>query len=350
MLPQLVAFTQKEKNEISHNSLFIASEGFEDRSLAFASRLKNKKYFRKSIIFNYDPEKKSRLNDLLPLVKTISIEEPIIKTFFRFEPQKSETEFENLIKELKGIDEIIIDISVMSKLMILIIINALSRFAGKIRIIYSEPISYVPTQEEFKIQKNKIDLPRKLPSFGVHDVVRTSALTSIIMQRSPSLVIAFASFNEQLVRALLSVMNPSHFFLINGVPPTLSWREGAMFELHKGLIDDYSNDNILNSEEKLDRRSSTLFYQETFELLAEIYKKYCYVYRIVLAPTGSKMQALGCALLKICCPDIHIEYPTPESFYFQGYSSKEIKKIHQVVFDNFSINMKDLCEYCKLNG
>jgi len=62
------------------------------------------------------------------------------------------------------------------------------------------------------------------------------------------------------------------------------------------------------------------------------------------------MQALGCALIKICCPDIHIEYPTPESFYFHGYSSKEIKAVHQIVFNKFSSLMKNNCEGVGLNG
>jgi hypothetical protein len=71
-------------------------------------------------------------------------------------------------------------------------------------------------------------------------------------------------------------------------------------------------------------------------VLSEVYRKYCVVNRIVLAPTGSKMQVLGSALFKLCCPDVHIEYRTPESYLIEGYSSHEIKTIYHVVFLQFS--------------
>lgn len=63
-----------------------------------------------------------------------------------------------------------------------------------------------------------------------------------------------------------------------------------------------------------------------------------------LAPTGSKMQALAAGLFKVCAPEIHVEYPTPESFFIDGYSTPEIAGIHQVSFFNFSAFMRELAE------
>jgi hypothetical protein len=37
-------------------------------------------------------------------------------------------------------------------------------------------------------------------------------------------------------------------------------------------------------------------------------------HRVLLAPAGSKMQTIGCYLVKRLHPDIHIEYPSPEGF------------------------------------
>jgi len=62
------------------------------------------------------------------------------------------------------------------------------------------------------------------------------------------------------------------------------------------------------------------------------------------------MQALSCALLKICCADIHVEYPTPESYYVDGYSSSEIREIHQVLFTSFKNTIADVSSSFKLNG
>ena len=251
---------------------------------------------------------------------------------------------------MEGIDEIIIDISVMSKLMIIILILWLSSFQGRIRIIYSEPIEYAPSVEQF--EGLKIDSTNQgwLPSHGVHDVVRTTLTSSIVMQSAPSIVIAFASFNEQLLRALLSAVNPSHFFLINGVPPHLHWREEATQFINRAIIMEYPVENALDENGNLTNRVSTLYYEETFAFLSKLYATYCYSYRFIVAPTGSKLQALSCALFKICCPDVHFEYPTPESLNFRGYSSPEIRATHEIIFENLSGILKEVASEHNLNG
>lgn len=51
------------------------------------------------------------------------------------------------------------------------------------------------------------------------------------------------------------------------------------------------------------------------------------------------MRALACVLLKLCCIDIHIEYPIPESYFIPDYSRSEIRAVHPVVFENFKNNI-----------
>jgi len=170
------------------------------------------------------------------------------------------------------------------------------------------------------------------------------------MLRHPSLVLAFASFNEQLIRALLSTISPNRLFLVNSEPPRFPWRADATQEIHRKLIEEYPDDNPFDAVGRLARKSSTLDYIETFELLADVYRRQCYYNRIVVAPTGSKMQALGVALFKICCPDVHIEYPTPESFFIEGYSSIEIHRIHHVLFTNFASQIHAAAHSYGLNG
>ena len=66
--------------------------------------------------------------------------------------------------------------------------------------------------------------------------------------------------------------------------------------------------------EYLDRCVSTLNYVETIDLLIRLFWQLSGDHRILLAPAGSKMQAVGCYLVKRLHPDIHIEYPSPEGF------------------------------------
>lgn len=350
LLPQIKPI-EFERFIIGHNALFICCEGFEERSLSFVSKLNSQVFFPKSLVITYLPEKKSRLQELLPLVEKHSKLSPQIISFHRFEPQDFENDLlSNKEAILGGIDEIIIDISVMSKLMIIILIRWLSTFPGRIRIIYSEPMEYAPSIEQF--EKLKLDSTKQgwLSSHGVHDVVRTTLTSSIVMQSAPSIVIAFASFNEQLLRALLSVVNPSHFFLINGVPPHLHWREEATQFINRAIIAEYALENMLDENGQLTNRASTLYYEETFAFLSKLYATYCYSYRFIIAPTGSKLQALSCGLFKICCPDVHIEYPTPESLNFMGYSSPEIRETHEIVFENLSAILKKVSLEYNLNG
>jgi hypothetical protein len=340
-----------QKFNISEKSLFICCEGFEERSLNFVQQIDKHIIFSKSIVITYRPEKKSRLDEMRPLVESHSQFLPEVKIFHRFEPQDFENDLlSGLNRIISDIDEIIIDISVMSKLMIIILILCLSNFSGRIRIIYSEPVDYAPSKEEFeKLKHDKTNLGW-LPSHGVHDVVRTTLTSSVVMQSSPSIGIAFASFNEQLLRALLSVINPSHFFLLNGIPPHLCWREEATQYVNNLIIKDYPVENKLDENGRLKNRVSTLNYIDTFNFLADMYRTYCYSYRFILAPTGSKLQALACGLFKACCPDVHIEYPTPESLNFTGFSTPEIRETHEIVFENLSGIIKKVSFEYNLNG
>ncbi len=333
--------------------LLIAAEGFEERSMSFPKALsKNEKYFQNCLICKYLPEKRTRLDELLAELKTLSETEPTVIEFHRFFPYLFESNLnETLSTIMNDFDEILIDISVMSKLLILIIINGLKKYEGTLRIIYTEPYDYAPSQTDYIKQRNVIDKPIVLPSYGVHDVVRTPFLSSVVMQQSSSLIITFTSFNEQLNRALLSSINPTRLLLINGVPPHLSWREKATQEIHKSIIKDFYDDNPINEQTGLlERSTSTLYYHETFELLTNIYKENCYNFRMIIAPIGSKMQGLACAIFKLCCPDVHIEYPTPESFYIRGYSSEKVRLIHEIEFKNIFTSLRKVSEIYELNG
>jgi hypothetical protein len=62
------------------------------------------------------------------------------------------------------------------------------------------------------------------------------------------------------------------------------------------------------------RIASTLDYRDSLCLLLELYWRLSANHRVLLAPSGSKMQTVACYLVKALHPDIHIEYPSPEGF------------------------------------
>ncbi len=352
ILPSLHTFSLPSFEKAKCRRLLIISEGFEERSLSWIRSLPRKPIFDQCLMFKYKPERASRVPELVFEIELRTTNPYKIIIFNRFDPIQSE--FEILLflaqERLLKFDEIVIDISVMSKLMIVMIFFVLRGFDGAVRCIYTEPMDYKPSQEDYEKAKSNLSSVIQFPTYGVHDVIRTPQLSSSIMQISPTLLIAFTSFNEQLIRALLSTISPAHLFLINGVPPHLEWRAKATQEVHASVIEEYKSDNPVSEKGSLIRSSSTLDYRETVQLLSRIYLENCFSKRILLAPTGSKMQAVAVSIIKSICPDIHIEYPTPESFFADGYSSVEVRTIHEILFSNYSHELKEYSRLTGLNG
>jgi len=345
-LPELESL----QNDYSGNKkLLILAEGFEERSLSFISS--SNTHFDKIIICRYSPKKESKYLELRSIISKHYKKSHLCEIIFdRFDPFDFEVQLQEICDSFVFFSDVVIDISVMSKYLILQIICILSHYTGTVKIVYTEPVTHAPLEGEYeKIKPFQINAAI-LPSSGIHNVIRTPLLTSTVMQKSPVILISFLSFNEELIKALLSEFSPMHLFLINSVSVNNSWKEEALFQIHGNIRKGYLKDNPLDDSGKLVRRVSTVDYRETFKLIASIYRKHCITNRIIMSPTGTKMQALGCALIKLCCSDIHIEYPIPDSFYIKGYSSSEIRKINQVVFQHMPNMIKKMSNQYQLDG
>jgi hypothetical protein len=215
----------------------------------------------------------------------------------------------------------VVDISTMSKLAIMLVLEVCRRLNLVTRVVYSEAERYGPSQQEFEEARDRKEIHRPtLHVFnGIHGVVRVDSLASVAMQGQPTAAIVFMSFNDALTQLLLNTVYPGRLFLINGCPPQHSWRESATAWVHEQVRSEWSEDNpvIPNNGGDLDlpsRRTSTLDYRESVSLLLSLYWQLSATHRVLLAPSGSKMQTVACSLVKALHPDIHIEYPSPEGF------------------------------------
>lgn len=343
MLPLVNEF--KGLNDSSSRLLIIA-EGFEKRSLAWINSLEEKKLFSDAIICKYDPIKESLYKEMLAEVKARTQEIPNIIEYNRFEPTLFEAEIRKKIWILGNYEDIYIDITVMSKLLIMIIMNELRNVTSHVHFIYTEPVSWGPTKEKYDlaVKSRRQGSVIGLSSIGVGDIVRTPSLSSIVMQNNPAVLIAGLSFNEQIVRILVSEINPERLLLINQGCERDKWREKAILEIHQDIIDEYAN------QPRLVKKYNLKEYDKVFEMLTDTYKKYWLTNRIIVSPTGYKMHAISFALLKICCSDIHIEYPTPDSYLFEDYSSEEVLATYELFFTNYKENLAGLIEDYELNG
>ncbi len=338
LLPQL---TPCRSLSLGARCLFIAAGGFEDRCIAAATRIEDASRLD-AVVIMYDPvDSKNRPGELMSVLRSRGLRQSKVASisFDRTSPDTFSAKVASHI-QYSGTRHVILDVSGLSKLAILLVLDVVSRSPARLTMLYTEAHEYAPSREVYENAKRdqKIHRPSLQIFGGVSGVVRSTALSSVAMQGQPSAAIAFMSFNELVTQALVNAVYPSRLLLINGRPPKLHWREEATAWIHEELRRDWpESDNPVESHVGFDvaipqRVTSTLDYRETAEKLNELYWTLAVDHRIILAPTGSKMQTVGCFLAKAMHPDIHIEYPTPKGYLESGFYSKGVGDVWAIDF------------------
>lgn len=328
--------------------ILLIAEGFEPRSLSWIKRQPTETLFQHAVICKYFPSTRNRFDEMVQEVTKRTNSSPLVIEYNRFEPTAFEQEFAMQMSVLLTENcEVVIDVSAMSKMLIMIIVNLFRDYNNDLRLVYTEPKTWKPSEDEYLAAVEDIRTYGSriaLSSIGVFDITRTSRLASVVMQNSPTLLVAFTSSNEQALSALFNAVVPSSALLINAKNGREPWREEAAIQINQRVMNDFRiYRTAINSFDLLD-------YISVFKYLAEIYRRNCYSKRIIVSPTGGKIHTLSCALIKACCQDIHIEYPTPESYHFDDYSSNEINAIYEVHFPHFKYLLKEMTKKFDLNG
>jgi hypothetical protein len=319
LLPPLQSFTRLP---LENGDVLIHAPGFEDRTMDITETVASAPGVR-ALLLDFRPfNPKNRLDDVRQglLRRGITVTEEDIVVYDRFMPGDFENRLEKSLRARQA-RRAVVDISTMSKLEIMLVLNVCHRLGLFVRIVYSEAGVYGPSQQEFEQArlKNEIHRPTLQVFTGVHGVVRVNSLASVAMQGQPTAALVFMSLNDALTQVLLNTVYPSRLFLINGRPPVHSWREEATAWIHDQVRREWWEDNPVQSGVTkgvpLPKRVvSTLDYRETVSLLLQLYWQLSARHRVLLAPAGSKQQAVGSFLVKALHPDIHIEYPSPEGF------------------------------------
>lgn len=329
--------------------LFIGAYGFEDRTLGWINYQSGRGHILSSAVPIHYNNPKGR-NKIKQLYNALSDAGAINISKVNYDHNSPHIFHESLknalISSFTSVEEIIVDISSMTKLAILVCLSTLREFSGAVRIVYSEADNYSPSEQEYKDSKEDMEMFARFPTVGVGTIIRMSCLSSIRMQGQPVTMIAFASFNEQLVAHMLGTINPHRLIFINrkSSREDYIWREKATQEIHMKLIDEYSSNNPMDGNGRLKRTASTLDYRDTIKEIDEIYKELGNYERIICAATGSKMQTVGLFFSKILHPDIHIEYPSPDSYCVKGVSTG-IRKVYEIYVSKYSEFIQQLSQY-----
>lgn len=343
-----------ELDKISSPLVYIGAIGFEDRTFAVLDEaLKLGKKIDHVIAIEYRPfEDRNKKMKFEKKLKELKVPDANVKwaIYDRFIPEEFLKNLDTLKVIISSLN-VIVDISAMSKLLILVLLQGFRDQDVNLTIVYSEADVYHPVKEKFEAEKEKYQKETEtLPIFltsNVYDIVTTSSLSTIAMQGYPLLMVTFPTFNYKELTALVNEIMPQHLILLEGKPHEKHnhWRHMAIRRLNSKVLNEhFANGETITAKERL---ISTFDYKETIKILEKIYQSNKYAKKIVIAPTGSKYQTLGVFFFKQMHPDVQIIYPVTKKFtdrYTDGY-----KALWKIAFPSFSKFVSMLDGYRK-NG
>lgn len=327
------ALERIEQLHLAQDDCLVICSGFEDRALGFlrSATLTQTGSFR-TVVINYLPFiKENRESQIQEICRSARLDTDTL-IYDRQNPLGFGDRFSEVISSVRG--RLYVDISGMSRLLIAQILVALSSTpSGFLRrsVLYAEALEYPPekTEVEQAIENSRVDPLSSimLLSSGVFDVTILPELSSLSLDGQQTRLVIFPSFNTDQLTALRTELQPSRYSIIHGIPPAHEngWRTEAIAKLN--------HIESLQGEES--HSTSTLDYRETLDCLLEIYRKHGSIERILVAPTGSKMQTVATGLFRSFIRDVQIVYPTPGLFPSPANYTVGTKQLFRLMLDDY---------------
>src|ERR1017187_4301763 len=292
-----------------HPKLYIGAAGFEDRCLAWLESAAAEHLVPEHVItVQYLP--RNRKNRVVAFKRRIDMlgvpaAEQTSLTYNRFDPNQFCLDLEHHLGRL-SLDDVVVDVSGMSKLLIVVLLKQLADRCKGIEVVCGEARVYYPLERDVDLSVP----PRNIGTYltkDVYTIASTDTLASVAMQGYPNLIVAFATFNFRELEALANELSPQMLIVIEGEPhdPVDGWRLEAVRAINQ------RTEALAQSPRKV---LKTFDYVETMAYLEEVYQTYGGTHKVIIAPTGSKLQTLGVALFKFLRPDVQIVYPVTSDF------------------------------------
>jgi len=289
--------------------VLIVCAGFEERAVGILRGAVQSGVGFKVLIIDYlPPYPDNRIDEILSLCNESKLEYDRL-TYDRRNPAGFG---EALVQRLGNAGQrIFIDISGMSRLLIVQALVALLTFGRDFKqyfVVYAEAKTYPPDQREVEkviagCDKDPLFAALFLSS-GVFEVTVVPELSAASLGANQSRLVFFPTFNPDQLTALRQELQPSRYAYIHGIPPSVDnqWRTDAIIKLN----------HLIKREENFE--TCTLDYRDTLDCLCKIYTKHGMRDRLLISPTGSKMQTVAVGLFRAFVEDVQIVYPTPRVF------------------------------------
>lgn len=288
----------------------LVCAGFEERAVSGLARICGSGRGEGVVVglINYAPEvTENRKDELLK----IGGRHRLKLAEFVYDRERPAGMGERLADFAKAFRRVFVDISGMSRLLIVQTVASLLG-AGNLRvsIIYTTAKMYPPSRAQFEkdLKDAQASPTASYLSSGILDIAATPELGSVAMVGESVRLIAFPSFDPAQLTNVVQELQPTYVEYIHGKPPEKEadgWRTTAIRKL---------NSRILREVTGREHENSTLDYRETLETLFRVYAERSMFDRLVVAPTGSKMQAVAVGVFRAGLHDVQIVYPTPQVF------------------------------------
>lgn len=330
-----------ERIKLVSGDIFIACAGFEERAIEGIKKLETSKQPDINIILiRYSPQiEENKSEDFEAICESKGFPKTIAD-YDRKNPEGFGFKIIAFLEKAQG--RVYVDISGMSRILIVQILVALGKLKGDFRgitVVYSEAENYPPDQNTVRgiIDRTKDDSveTKSFISSGVFGVNIIPELSSFAMMGKPTRLVTFPSFDPLQLIALRNELQPTFFSFIHGIPhlDKDKWRNDSIKNLnHIGEI---------RNREEYD--AGTLDYQRTLDVLLNIYDKRNFLEKILIAPIGSKMQTVAVGILRAYLDDLQIVYPTPKSFESPEKYTEGFRQMYCLPLDSFpKIPISDL--------
>ncbi len=327
--PALQSITQFQ---FCGDDCLVLCAGFEDRVLAVLEAAVSRSSAFQVVVITYEP--------LLPAnrlgeIRAVCDREGIRKTEIVYDRMNPAGFGDAFMRQLEGIEgQVFLDVSAMSRLLIVQSLVALRQRTGGFSdctIAYAEASTYPPSQQEVAdaLRHAETDPLSSLLllSSGVFEVMVVPELSSTTVASNQTRLVAFPSFSPEQLTALKNELAPFRCTFIHGVPPRDEnrWRTEAIARINR--IDLASTDSVC---------ISTFDYRETLDYLLRLYGEHSETERLLVSPTGSKMQAVAVGLFRAIQDDVQIVYPTPREFRAHDDYTRGVRSLYSLPLRAFA--------------
>lgn len=321
-------------SEVSFKEIdaLVVCAGFEDRSLSILRSIASPAGGRPVVlVIEYRPALLgNRLDDCLRECERLGVT-TLRYVYDRESPAGAALGVWSLLSGIEG--RVFLDVSGMSRLLVIqLLVGAVELRHGfeRLSVLYAEAEQYHPSFEEYNTRAATAvggAAPVQFLSWGVSQITVVPELSSVSLEDQPIHLVVFPTFDPQQLSAVRKDVEPSSMTVIHGqpLPDHGNWRMQAIQEVNK----------LSSMMEVSELVTSTYDYRETVVALVKVYAESGRLQRLVICPTGSKMQTVAVGVVRAFLRDIRIVYPTPRSFMTEAYT-QGTKQLHGLDLDVFS--------------